>query len=105
MNLIIIRAKLAGDNEKTGVKQLASQCRVLVDSPHLRPITIDNTSDTNNNIPKTRVIRISEPLYRRFVGHSKRFYNVESYEVILSDLLDCYSKHYEPDYSHFHSCK
>lgn len=71
---------------------------------NLRPITIDNTSDTNK-IPKTRVIRISEPLYRRFVGHSKRFYNVESYEVILSDLLDCYSKHNEPYYSHFHSYK
>jgi len=67
----------------------------------LRPVITAEEKDTNK-IPKTRIIRISEPLYRRFVGHSSRFYNVEDYETILSDLLDCYSKYNEPDYSHFH---
>ena len=66
--------------------------------------TISSTTANNNKVPKpTKIIRISESLYQRFVDHSHRFYNVESYEVILSDLLDCYSKQHEPDYSNIHS--
>ena len=71
----------------------------------LRVISPTNsTTDNKNKIPKpTRTIKISEQLYRRFVGHSQKFYNVESYETILSDLLESYSKYHEPDYSHIHS--
>ena len=47
-----------------------------------------NSTTDNNEIPKTKIIRISNDLYQKFVDHSHRFYNVESYEVILSDLLD-----------------
>ena len=62
--------------------------------PHttLREI-IDDTTNTNNNIPKTRIIRISEPLYHRFVGFSKRYFNVEPYDLILENLLKCYEEH------------
>ena len=50
----------------------------------LKVISSFTNSKTNNNkIPKTRIIRISELLYRRFVGHSRRYYNVETYETIL----------------------
>lgn len=44
---------------------------------------------------KTRIIRISERLYERFSEHSRRYYNIETYETILEDLLDCYDKHNE----------
>ena len=79
----------------------------------LKPITstISTTANNNNNknknkIKKTKIIRISDEMYQRFVHHSHRFYNVESYETILSDLLDCYSKQNTPDYSsHIHSNK
>ena len=67
--------------------------------PHttLRPVIDDITTDTNN-IPKTRVARISEPLYRRFVGFSKRYYNVESYETMLENLIKCYEEHNQDTY-------
>ena len=59
---------------------------------NLKPV-IPVTEGTNK-IPKpTRTIKISEQLYRRFVGHSQRFYNVESYETILENLIKCYEEH------------
>lgn len=73
---------------------------------NLKPVI--NTEYSNpNRAPKTRIIRISEQMYSRFVAHSQKFYNVESYETILSDLLDCYQKQNTPDYSssRFHSNK
>jgi hypothetical protein len=60
---------------------------------HLNPINDTSTITTNNKVPKpTRTIKISEQLFRRFVGHSRRYYNVESYELILSNLLDNFEK-------------
>jgi hypothetical protein len=44
---------------------------------------------------KTRIIRISEKLYDRLAEHSRHYYNHETYETILNDLLDCYDKHNE----------
>ena len=43
---------------------------------NLREVEID-TSNNKMEVPKTRTISISENLYRRFVAHSKRYYNVE----------------------------
>ena len=64
-----------------------------------REVTIDTA--TNKMEPKlTRTICISELLYHRFIAHSKKYYNVESYEVILNNLLDCYDKYNTPDYTH-----
>ncbi len=68
---------------------------------NLKPVINTTTEEDTNKIPKTRIIRISEQLYGRFAGHSKRYYNVADYETILSDLLDSYEKH-EPNNSYFH---
>ena len=57
---------------------------------NLREVEIDPS--TNNLEPKTRTMKISEHLYRRFVAHSKKYYNVESYETILSNLLSSYDE-------------
>ena len=46
-----------------------------------------------NNNNKTKTIKISEPLFQRFLDHSRKYYNVEPYETIIEDLLDCYEKH------------
>ncbi len=60
----------------------------------LRPVTYSSSiSTTNNNnakprVPKTRVIRISEPLYQKFVNFSRRYYDVESYSTILENLIN-----------------
>jgi hypothetical protein len=67
---------------------------------NLKPVisTADNNSIINK-IPKpTRTIRISEQLFRRFVGFSQRYYNVEPYETILEDLIKSYEEHNEPDF-------
>ena len=50
---------------------------------------------TNNNNKKTRTIKISEKLYERFCEHSRHYYNHETYETIIKDLLDCFDKHNE----------
>jgi hypothetical protein len=65
---------------------------------NLREVEINPS--TNHLEPKTRTIKISGHLYRRFVAHSKKYYNVESYETILNNLLDYYEKENRP-YSHF----
>jgi hypothetical protein len=46
-----------------------------------------------NTITTTRTIIISEELYQRFYNHSCKYYDIESYETILSNLLDCYEEH------------
>ena len=38
-------------------------------------------------------MKISEQLYQRFLDHSRKYYNVETYETVLENLLDCYDKH------------
>jgi hypothetical protein len=51
--------------------------------------TLDNTNKKKKSKqPKTRIIRISEPLYQKFVNFSERYYNVESYSTILEDLIN-----------------
>lgn len=64
----------------------------------------DNDNDDKDNELKvqnlTRTIKISEHTYRRIVAFSKKNYNIESYETILSDLLDCYQKHNPDTYWH-----
>jgi hypothetical protein len=51
--------------------------------------TIDNTNKKKiSKQPKTRIIRISEPLYQKFVNFSERYYNVESYSTILENLIN-----------------
>jgi hypothetical protein len=54
---------------------------------NLKPIT------TSTKVPKpTRTIKINEPLFRRFVVHSKKFYNVESFDTIIENLLNSYEE-------------
>jgi hypothetical protein len=67
---------------------------------HLKPINDTNTAETttSKNPKATRTLKISEQLFRRFVGHSRRYYNVESYETILENLLECYEKHNQDKY-------
>jgi hypothetical protein len=69
--------------------------------------TTTNITTTNNNnkktttstrIPKTKVIRISEDLYQRLREHSQKYYNIETYETIIKDLLDCYNKQHGKKY-------
>jgi hypothetical protein len=62
----------------------------------LNPV-IDSKPKTINvnkkpKVPKDRIIRISEHLYRKLKGYSSRKYNIESYETIISDLLDIVEK-------------
>ncbi len=66
--------------------------------PIITPISTSNNK--KNEIPKTKTILISEQLYRRFVAHSKRYYNVADYEEILGNLLTEYDKHNSP-YIHY----
>ena len=40
-------------------------------------------------------MKISLQLHQRFLDHSRRYYDVETYDTILKNLLDCYDKHNE----------
>ncbi|HJT85400.1 MAG TPA: hypothetical protein VJ697_13045 [Nitrososphaeraceae archaeon] len=62
---------------------------------------IVSTDNTKIEASKTRVRKISEHLCRRFVEHLKRYYNTETYETILNDLLNCYQKNNTSDYMYF----
>lgn len=62
----------------------------------LRPIITPISNGKKPKVPKTRVIRISEQLYRRFQGVSKHYWDVEPYELILSELIDNYEKNNSP---------
>jgi hypothetical protein len=57
-------------------------------------ITKQHILNHNNNMKKkTKTMEISEQLYQRFLDHSSKYYNVETYEIILEDLLNRYDKH------------
>lgn len=58
--------------------------------------------NSTNKVPKTRIIRISEPLYRRLSGVSQRYFDCESYETILENLIKCYEEHNKDTY-YFHN--
>ena len=58
------------------------------------------TTETTNNITAiggekktSRTILISEKLYERLAEHSRHYYNHETYETIIKDLLDSFDKH------------
>ena len=57
--------------------------------------TAVTTSINKNKNSTTRIICIPESLYKRFVEHSRRFYNVESYDTILNNLLNCYEENHK----------
>jgi hypothetical protein len=62
----------------------------------LKPV---NATIARRKVPKkTRTIKISEELYTRFREHSRRYYNVETYETILEDLLECFQEHNKDKY-------
>ena len=50
----------------------------------------------NSDKNTTKTMKISGSLYQRLFDHSRKYYNVESYETILEDLLDSFDKH-NPD--------
>ena len=47
----------------------------------------------NSDKNTTKTMKISGQLYQRLFDHSRKYYNTETYEVILENLLDCYEKH------------
>jgi hypothetical protein len=77
------------DGKNTGFGNLVS-LRPVIDTNNTTVITSTNK---NRIIPATRTIQISESLYKRFVEHTRRFYNTETYETILNNLINCYEEH------------
>ena len=65
----------------------------LEDIPLKEISTIDNTTGNEKVQKPTRIIGISEYTYRRLISHSKRFYDVVSYNEIIENLLKCYEEH------------
>jgi hypothetical protein len=66
----------------------------------LKPVNTSPTNtNTKNKVPKpTRTIKISEPLFRRLVSHSKKFYNVESFDTIIENLINSYELSHKDEY-------
>ena len=49
--------------------------------------------DTTNKIPNTRILRISNEIYEKFLSHSQKFYDVVSYNEIIENLLKDFESH------------
>jgi hypothetical protein len=66
-------------------------------TPTTTTITKEHILNYNNNKKKknTKTMKISEQLHQRFLNHSRKYYEVETYETIQEDLLDCFDKHNE----------
>lgn len=67
-------------------------------------LILNTTTETTNNTTTaiggekktSRTILISEKLYDRISEHAHHYYNHETYETIINDLLDSFDKH-NPD--------
>lgn len=74
---------------------------------NLKPVISSSTTDNKSTkkIPqtKTKTIRISEDLYQKFVDHSSRYYNVESYETILQELIRYYEENNQDTKKWYHN--
>jgi hypothetical protein len=58
--------------------------------------TTTTATKTKHKIPKTRTMRIKEETWKKLYEHSQCYYNVESYDTIILNLLECYDKsHYQ----------
>ena len=60
---------------------------------NLKIITTNTTTTKKPKILKTRTIRITEETWKKLYEHSRKYYNVESVDTIILNLLDCYDKH------------
>lgn len=58
----------------------------------LRPIT---TTDNQYTYDNTKIIKVTEPTYERLRDHSSRYYNGESYDTIIRNLLDYYEESHD----------
>ena len=64
---------------------------------NLREVVING--DNTIEFPKTHSLLISEILWKRFISFSKKYYtNPETYEKILSDLIDNYDEHHKNEH-------
>ena len=46
-----------------------------------------------DKIPNTKILRISNEIYEKLLSHNRKFYNVESYNQILDNLLRDFEEH------------
>jgi hypothetical protein len=54
----------------------------------------ENTTITNQYTDfNTKIMKITNNTYLRLKDHSRKYYDIESYDTIIKDLLDCYGKH------------
>jgi hypothetical protein len=86
------------DGKNTGFGKYVSlrpvnDSNIIINNKESDTTTVTTSINKNRIIPTTRVMNISEQLYKRFVEHSRRFYDVESYETILENLINCYEEH------------
>ena len=75
---------------------------------NLRPVnnTTNNTTTTTSTIEEdatnqqytdfnTKIMKITIHTFERLKEHSRRHYNIETYDTIIKDLLDCYAKKHD----------
>jgi hypothetical protein len=71
---------------------------------NLRPVnntttTTEPEGDLTNQYTdlNTKIMKITLPTFERLKAHSRRHYNIETYDTIIKDLLDCYDKQHDND--------
>jgi hypothetical protein len=70
----------------------------IYDNYNKEIIEVEDDSATHNATHCTKIIGIKPETYERLKSHSRRYYNIETYDIILIDLLDCYNKQHEKKY-------
>ena len=77
---------------------------------NLRPVSSTSTTtattdtiveDDNTNQYtdfNTKIMKITNNTYLRLKAFSRRHYNIETYDTIIKDLLDCYDKQHDQKY-------
>ena len=86
-NLVGLRPIPSSNNNNNLLSVTEEPSSSTIPAARLRKCT--RNSDKNT----TKTMQISGQLYQRFLDHSSKYYNVESYETILEDLLDSFDKH------------
>ena len=72
---------------------------------NLRPVNNTTTTttaetegqDTTNQYTdfNTKIMKITNNTYQRLKDHSRKYYNIESYDIIIQNLIDHYDKSHD----------
>ena len=82
------RGNILGFGNLTGLRPINNTTEIEQEEQEDTTITNQYNDDIY-----TKIIRIKLNAYQRLKDHSRRYYNIESYDTIIKELIDNYDKH------------